>query len=218
MDVRIRGREKEIAMYEAVLTLLGEGASIEKIKVSDITKKAGIGKGTAYEYFDSKEEIFAGAFIHFKDKIMDRLATSFQGRATMPFREGVDILMTMMDESFDGSEGKIFAQFLFFNMFPVKGCENSKGQMLHSGCMGADPMQNIVVHVKDMVQMYQEKGEIRADIPTEYITITILAKLSACMIYYVKNVQQDTLIEGGISPHEMQMRIKQSILDEFAII
>lgn len=56
--------EKEEKMYEAVLVLLSEGKSTGDIKVSDITERAGIGKGTAYEYFKSKEELIAKAILY----------------------------------------------------------------------------------------------------------------------------------------------------------
>lgn len=54
-------RPKVLALYRAVLELLDDGADINAMKVSDITEHAGIGKGTAYDYFKSKEEIIASA-------------------------------------------------------------------------------------------------------------------------------------------------------------
>lgn len=53
--------EKILAMYHAVYMLLEEGSDIHKMKVADITAKAGIGKGTAYEYFRSKDELLMRA-------------------------------------------------------------------------------------------------------------------------------------------------------------
>ena len=53
--------EKELALFQAVIDLIEEDADIHSIKVSDITNRAGIGKGTAYEYFSSKEEMVAKA-------------------------------------------------------------------------------------------------------------------------------------------------------------
>ena len=47
-------KPKVRALYEAVLELLNENADISTMKVSDITSRAGIGKGTAYDYFKSK--------------------------------------------------------------------------------------------------------------------------------------------------------------------
>lgn len=55
---------KEIAIYQAVLALFEEGADINNLTVSEITTRAGIGKGTAYEYFSGKEEMIAKAFFY----------------------------------------------------------------------------------------------------------------------------------------------------------
>lgn len=55
--------EKVLKMYEAVTNFLSEGRDLNAVKVSDITTSAGIGKGTAYEYFSSKEEIIVSAMI-----------------------------------------------------------------------------------------------------------------------------------------------------------
>ena len=49
--------EKELAIYQGVLRLLQEGADIHALKASDIAEAAGLGKGTLYNYFSSKEEI-----------------------------------------------------------------------------------------------------------------------------------------------------------------
>ena len=55
---------KERAIYQAVLVLFEEGADINNLTVSEITRRAGIGKGTAYEYFSGKEEMIAKAFFY----------------------------------------------------------------------------------------------------------------------------------------------------------
>lgn len=55
---------KEKAIYEAVLKLFEEGADLNNLTVSEITAKAGIGKGTAYEYFSDKEEMIAKALYY----------------------------------------------------------------------------------------------------------------------------------------------------------
>lgn len=56
--------KKIVLMYQAVLDLLEEGKDPSSLKVIDITNKAGIGKGTAYDYFRSKEEIIVNAIIY----------------------------------------------------------------------------------------------------------------------------------------------------------
>ena len=56
--------EKVRLLYEAVLAMVTDGWDINRMKVSDITAQAGIGKGTAYEYFSSKEELIANAVLY----------------------------------------------------------------------------------------------------------------------------------------------------------
>jgi AcrR family transcriptional regulator len=77
--------EKMRLMYEAVSELLREHREPSTIKVSEITAKAGIGKGTAYEYFSSKEELISHALMYEYSNKIQKLAVS----AFMPehFRE-----------------------------------------------------------------------------------------------------------------------------------
>lgn len=53
--------EKELAIFEGVHRLLREGVDYAEMKVSAIAAAAGVGKGTVYEYFSSKEEILRSA-------------------------------------------------------------------------------------------------------------------------------------------------------------
>lgn len=67
--------EKVRLMFAAVTEMIAEKTDIASLKVSDITDRAGIGKGTAYEYFSSKEEIIAMAlFYEYGQKITELAA------------------------------------------------------------------------------------------------------------------------------------------------
>ena len=57
---------KEVLILDAAAALLAENAaSVGSLKVADIAARAGIGKGTVYEYFPSKEEILRESIIRF---------------------------------------------------------------------------------------------------------------------------------------------------------
>ncbi len=56
-DIR---KERETALYEAALRLIAKGVNPAAMKVQQIADEAGIGKGTVYEYFASKDEILQG--------------------------------------------------------------------------------------------------------------------------------------------------------------
>ncbi|MEG0857263.1 MAG: helix-turn-helix domain-containing protein [Romboutsia sp.] len=56
--------QKELLIFEGFKKIIDENSNIENIKVSDIAKSAGVGKGTVYEYFKSKDEIIARSIIY----------------------------------------------------------------------------------------------------------------------------------------------------------
>lgn len=68
--------EKELLIFEGFKKIITDNSNIESIKVSDIAKAAGIGKGTIYEYFKSKDEIIARSIIYnFKIEIKNTIGT-----------------------------------------------------------------------------------------------------------------------------------------------
>lgn len=75
--------KKVLAMYQAVIELVEAQVDITSLKVADITQKAGIGKGTAYEYFSSKEEIIEEALHWNLQKQLDSIKERLMQAKTM---------------------------------------------------------------------------------------------------------------------------------------
>lgn len=66
--------EKELLIFDGFKKIITDNSNIENIKVSDIAKATGIGKGTIYEYFKSKDEIIARSIIYnFKIDIINTI-------------------------------------------------------------------------------------------------------------------------------------------------
>lgn len=84
---------KEIAAFEGLFRLTREGRSFSSLKVQDIATAAGVGKGTLYEYFSSKEEILTRAILYVLDYTMQTVETalehaeSFHAALARMFRE-----------------------------------------------------------------------------------------------------------------------------------
>lgn len=79
-------KEKELVIMRALMRLLARGQTLAEIKTSDIAQEAGVGKGTLYNYFAAKEDIFARTVIYSIDTLlhgiwerMDR-ESSFRGK------------------------------------------------------------------------------------------------------------------------------------------
>ena len=63
-------REK---IFPGVLTLAQQGVPMYEVKVQAIATAAGLGKGTLYEYFSSKEEILAATMLWCMDRELNAL-------------------------------------------------------------------------------------------------------------------------------------------------
>lgn len=89
--------EKVRRMFEAVIELMQDNADLSTIKVSDITTRAGIGKGTAYEYFSSKEELLTLALLHEYKLRLSNLEEKLQKENG--FRKKIFCLLDWLDDN-----------------------------------------------------------------------------------------------------------------------
>lgn len=90
--------EKVCLMYQAVVEMLNENCDINTMKVSDITARAGIGKGTAYEYFTSKEELITRAIIYDVTEKIELMKQIIEGSGN--FRQKVEAILDFIAEKF----------------------------------------------------------------------------------------------------------------------
>lgn len=79
-DIR---KERETALYEAALRLIAKGVNPAAMKVQQIADEAGIGKGTVYEYFASKDEILQGMALYCFDTEIARIAVLMEPCTTL---------------------------------------------------------------------------------------------------------------------------------------
>lgn len=60
-------------IFQGVLNLAQQGVPLHEVKVQAIATAAGLGKGTLYEYFSSKEEILAATMLWCMEREMSAL-------------------------------------------------------------------------------------------------------------------------------------------------
>ncbi len=82
---------KAVRLYRAVAALIAEGAVVGTLKVAQITERAGIGKGTAYAYFDTREEIIVYALIFFMEETAKKLEEEIEEKEK--FAEKMELCM-----------------------------------------------------------------------------------------------------------------------------
>lgn len=98
-DMQGKYTAKEIAIFAAVADLLSQGHNPHELKVAQIAQAAGIGKGTAYEYFSSKEDILREA-IHYQIQKVYKQTNNIIASAS-GFRQAFFRLLEFYDEMID---------------------------------------------------------------------------------------------------------------------
>ncbi|MDD3429532.1 MAG: TetR/AcrR family transcriptional regulator [Oscillospiraceae bacterium] len=89
--------EKEILVFKGLEKLMNDGVNMYTVKVQDIAAAAGIGKGTLYEYFESKEQIIARALLYFLDTSTRHAQSCVDAAGT--FEQKWQILMELSAQS-----------------------------------------------------------------------------------------------------------------------
>lgn len=164
--------EKEICVFNAIMTLCKADKKIYNVTVQDIANAAGIGKGTLYEYFSSKEDIITGALIYFLERENDKAQQIAD--STMDFKGKVYALYDLIIQSFaDG--------FAMANRFVTSDEMVTIPKILASHSQFID---SVMIYRNQLVisilQSGVKEGVISMDFDKNYITMAILANL-ACI-------------------------------------
>lgn len=132
-------------------------AGLERANINEISVAAGLAKGTVYNYFDSKEDLFLGVI----KEATERAAAG--ARAAPPEASARERLrMTLVSDVKWVSEHEPFAQVLIRE------------------ALGADPRLHprivaaaapFLGKVEDILRDGVERGEIRRDIPVERLAL-----------------------------------------------
>lgn len=187
-------------MYTAVIELIEEGTDTSGIRVSTITDRAGIGKGTAYEYFDTKEELVACAVVYQLQCVFEWLGQAMEERES--FGEQLNFLLDEMGKK----DGRRHGFLRFVHMLT----DNSEFSRLVQEKMTAEefaPYLPVNVFGK-VLQKGVERGEVRADLPLDYLIYCVFSHL----ITYMIAITTEEVFK--VQPEVMRPLVYQGIMNE----
>lgn len=167
--------DKVIAIYHAIEDLVAEGADISSMRVSDIAAKAGIGKGTTYEYFSSKEEMVIKAMVYLVDSMVKRILMQMESVET--FRDKFMMLLDEMEE-----KAKQRACILkYLNMLSdMNLCEQMHDVLLEDEeAKNASPMRI----VQYLLEEGRKEGIIGNHFSQAYLETTMFSRVISFVIY-----------------------------------
>lgn len=166
--MEIEKSEKVLAMYHAVWQLLSEGKNLEKLKVSDITECAGIGKGTAYEYFRSKEEIVTKALQY--NCLMQVQILVDRAMKEKCFRKSLEACFDWIAENHDRFQ--MVFQIMKKAGAVVKNSDDLCGQ--EENCIGSAALWKLTGYI---IQLGRKEKLIRENLSDYLASVQILSQL-----------------------------------------
>lgn len=195
--------DKIIAIYHAIEDLVAEGADISSMRVSDIAAKAGIGKGTTYEYFSSKEEMVVKAMIYLVDSMVKRIM--LQMEALDSFQDKFLMLLAEMEEKV--KQRACILKYLHM-VSDMNLCEQMRDLLLdNKEAEEANPMCIIRYLAKQGVQ----DGVIGKIYQKEYVETVIFSKMIAFVMYVDNDFEK-----GKCNIEEMKQQLYAGLCRELA--
>ena len=168
--------DKVIAIYHAVEDIIAEGVDLATMRVSDIAAKAGIGKGTTYEYFTSKEELVVKAMIYLVDSMTKRILNNMEKKDS--FRDKFMLLLEEMEE-------KVKQRACILKYFHMLGdmnlCEPMHDLLMDNDeeAKNANPMRII----RYLLEEGKKEGIIGERYSMSYMETIMFSKIIAFVVY-----------------------------------
>lgn len=183
--------EKVLAMYKAVCILIEEGCELTGMKVSDITARAGIGKGTAYEYFRSKEEILMRAMEYEFMQQYQELKRSLEQEVT--FRGAMERVFDWLDRNIRRKR-LAYQTLKFVGEIQKKAKESQKDCVRQKMKKRADLFDELLDY---MTELGKKEGIIRSEIPEKLVRVELCSRFTGYFLHFQsedKNESENRLI------------------------
>ncbi len=192
------------ALFQAVDQLMLEGIDINSMTVAQIAGRAGIGKGTTYEYFSTKEELIAGALLYKISDICQKIVNKMETGKN--FREKLGYLL----DAIETSEHEKACLLKVVNIVTDKSPISSQIE------------KQVQIHVRDMfipenildylLESAVKEGWQQGQVPVVYTKLNIASKLlTYTMFSLIPDYQRDC------EPKVMYRLVSDSICDELGV-
>lgn len=171
------------ALYRAVGELIEEGADVNEMKVSDITGRAGIGKGTAYDYFKNKEDIISSAMVYQVDSSCCQIREKISELDN--FEKIIEFVLDYMDEEIKKRDCFIrYIHILSDNGLISKSLREKIADREEGNCTPGEL-------VRIIAETGIRNGEIKEAFPMSFMCLEIGSKLIAYALYLESDMEKD---------------------------
>jgi len=172
-------KEKQKNIVRSAMKIFSQ-KGFDRTTVSDIAQEAGIGKGTYYEYFKSKDEVIHLVFDYF----MQDLVPDFQKivQQSIPASEKIILMIKSMSHLIESKEQQDFVG-LVFDVWAegIRSQPHRKSLELKMKQFYKDYREPVVEVLKQGIR----SGEFRSDIKMEAEASVLIGLLDGLLVQWV---------------------------------
>lgn len=186
--IRTGYSEKEIAIFNGLMDLIKQGCNPYSIKVSDIAKASHVGKGTIYDYFESKEGVISKAILFNISKEMEtsinriKLRESFQDK----FYEILNIIEENMENNLS----------IYNTLFTSRGMDEFYEYLIDEKDYLKQCMLTIETMIDYMLDIGYKEGIIKTSENRYYQRMALRSSIGSFSLYLShRNIYKDISID-----------------------
>lgn len=166
--------EKVLALYQAVIDLIEEDADINGMKVADITNRAGIGKGTAYEYFSSKEEMIAEALMYDMGRQLNQIRRLLEGKESL--KAQIYGVFEWLEHSFGKRSTTQFFR-ITSNSYEIHNSLYQEFSKAQGNCQLLEGILGV------LIEQGRKEGTVPGEMPQTHVYMTLVSNFISFFIF-----------------------------------
>ena len=183
-----RGETRPLILQAATEVFAEQGFA--SVTVAEIADRAGIGKGTVYEYFSSKDELLFAVFEWMNDKIFERIRSLLDEGGTTRER-----LQRLLDLGVRITREQVEMQAVVLDFWSASRGTKSE-ERYNQACLGTFRAYRRLI--ADVIREGQTAGELRAAVDPEAVAIMLVAAMDGLgiQIFFDREIDPDKTVGG----------------------
>ncbi len=191
-------KKREHILLSAINVFASKGFS--KTTINDIAKSAGIGKGTIYEYFKSKDEIIHSAFVYFTNSMMrgfDEIISS-----DMNAKDKLIGLLRSFCVITNGKSGDLLDIMMDFWADSIRN-DNAKGIL-------QEDMKDMYISYRELItgiiQTGMKEGSFKKNIDPFFLATSIVGMLDGITVQWMLDKKKINISKTIVAIIEMVLK------------
>lgn len=183
-----RGEKRPLILKAATEVFAEQGFAA--VTVAQIADRAGIGKGTVYEYFSSKDELLFAVFEWMNEEVFRRVSTLLdEGGST------VDRIRRLLELGVAVTREQVEMQAVVLDFWAASRGTGSEARY-NRACL--ETFRAYRRLIADVIREGQQKGELRGGIDADAVAVMVVAAMDGLgvQIFFDREIDPAATIGG----------------------